>query len=538
MKRIAAFLAIMGMFLAGVGMVAFLVEGRLTNLSKAHFLLAIIGIILFVLSRAEGIVKTLKSRSAQYGALASAYVLVVVAIILVVNVMGAVTSVQLVDLTANSLYTLAPQTHKVLDALQDNIVFMPFFNGGRSGMESVRPVNRLLHTFASASRKIKLEPADPLTDPLMAEKYSITQDGSLVLLYKGRSSKVNTITEENVTNALIRLLDDRPKVACFTTGHGEPSLSGDDSAQIYGLGRLRELLEKKEYQVKEVDLQGQTEAQPECTVILVAGPRSPLSEGELILLDQFLRLGGRVFAAVDAGVQSGLEPLLVRWGVQLGNSIILEKVVEGRLGGQAGFQPTDVKASLELTVTDYNQGYTITQDLSNVHPTKYFAARNVEPIQMATGEFKVVPLMKTKKDSWISYNVAAAMSRNYGRMNPAAGDRAGPAILAVASSMVTQSSMEPLQGFSRQARLVVVGDAQWLTNRFFSETTGYNSDLMLNMVGWLAGFEQFLAIAPRSSPARSVNLNPEQKQLVFNGTVVFIPELLLLLGAFVWWMRR
>lgn len=538
MKRVTAFLAIAGLFLAGMGMVAFLLEGRLTILSKAHFLLAIIGISLFVLTHAKGIIQTFKSRTTQYGALASAYVLAVVGIIVVVNTMGALTSVQLLDLTANSLYTLAPQTRKVLDALNDNLTIMPFFNGGRSGMESVRPVNRLLRTFVSASRKVKLDPVDPLTDPLTAEKYKIVQDASLVLLYKGQTAKVNTITEENLTNTIIRLLDDRVKEACFTTGHGEPSLSGGDAAQVFGFSQLKELLERKGYHVKEVDLQGQAEVPPDCSVVLVAGPRSPLAEGELILLDQFLRLGGRVFTAVDAGVQSGLEPLLERWGVRLGNNIIMEKVVEGRLGGQSGFQPTTVKASVALTVTNYNQEYQITQDLSNIHPTKFLIARTVEPMQTATSELKVVPLMSTKKDSWISLNVEAAMTTSFARYNPAGGDRPGPATLAVASSLVTQSTTAPLQGYSMQARLVAVGDAQWLSNRFFRETQGFNSDLMLNMVGWLAGMEQYLAIAPRSTPARSLTLDNSQKRLIFCVTVIFIPELLLLLSAFVWWVRR
>ncbi len=93
-------------------------------------------------------------------------------------------------------------------------------------------------------------------------------------------------------------------------------------------------------------------------------------------------------------------------------------------------------------------------------------------------------------------------------------------------------------GYSRQARMAVVGNAQWLTNRFLNEANNYNSDLILNMLGWLAGLEQYVGIAPKASEAKHLFLRREQSRQIFNFTVIFIPELLLLIGAGVWWMRR
>ena len=118
------------------------------------------------------------------------------------------------------------------------------------------------------------------------------------------------------------------------------------------------------------------------------------------------------------------------------------------------------------------------------------------------------------------------------------GDRAGPAIIAMASSMTLQSPSEPLRGYSMQARLVAVGNAQWLTNRLFVESHNFNTDLMLNMLGWLAGMEQFIAIGVRSDSAKHLYLRVEQRRNIFYVAVVFLPELLLLIGALVWWVRR
>lgn len=532
MKRFISLLAIYGVFSAGVGMVAFLLEGRLTSLGKIHFLVAFILIGVFIFSNIKNILKTFGSRTARFGALVSVYVFIVIGVVFVVNVVGALTSLQIADLTESGLFTLAPQTRKVLDSLDEPLNMYAFYNGGRAGMESVRQVDRLLRTFAGYNRKVKLEAVDPFIDPLRAEKYGVTQNGTLILEYKGKTSKINTITEENITNALIRMLDDRQKIACFITNHGEYPIEGNPANEINGLALLKKLLERKDYQVRAIDLSAMSEAPADCTVILSVGPKLPFSGGELVLLDEFLQLGGRTFFGVDAGVQSNLEPLLARWGIILANDVVMEKVVEGELGGTGGFKPTTVKASLSLTVTDYKRNYPITQDLTHIHPTQFLGVRSVAPAQLTTPELKVVPLLWSKKDSWAETDVKTAMELGEALMEPDKGDKAGPVAISAVSSLIVPG------GYSRQARMAVIGNAQWLTNRFLNEANNYNSDLILNMLGWLAGLEQYVGIAPKASEAKHLFLRREQSRQIFNFTVIFIPELLLLIGAGVWWMRR
>lgn len=532
MKRVISLFAIYGIFSAGVGMVAFLLEGRLTNLGKFHFLLALILIGLFVLFNIKTIFKTFGSRTARFGALVSAYVFIVIGAVFVVNVAGALTSVQIADLTESGLFTLASQTRKVLDSLEEPLKMYAFYNGGRRGLENARQVERLLRTFAGYNRKVQLDAVDPFIDPLTAEKYGVTQNGTLIIEYKGKTSKINTITEENITNALIRMLDDRQKIACFITNHGEYAIEGNSANEVHGLALLKKLLERKDYQVKTIDLSTMSETPAECTVVLSVGPKLPFSSGELVLLDEFLQLGGRTFFGVDAGAQSNLEPLLARWGIILGDDVVMEKVVEGELGGSSGFRPTTVKASLSVTVTDYKRNYPITQDLTHIHPTQFLLARSVAPASLTTPELKVVPLLWSKKDSWAEMDVKSAMEVGESLMETDKGDKAGPIAISAVSSLIVPG------GYSRQARMAVIGNAQWLTNRLLNEANNYNSDLILNMIGWLVGMEQYVGIAPKASEAKHLFLRREQSRQVFNFTVIFIPEILLLIGAGVWWIRR
>ena len=77
-----------------------------------------------------------------------------------------------------------------------------------------------------------------------------------------------------------------------------------------------------------------------------------------------------------------------------------------------------------------------------------------------------------------------------------------------------------------------------MQNLLMDETRNFNADLTLNVIEWLAGMEEYLAIGSRAATARSLFLRYKQKRLLFNVTIVFIPEFFLLLGLMVWWIRR
>lgn len=80
------------------------------------------------------------------------------------------------------------------------------------------------------------------------------------------------------------------------------------------------------------------------------------------------------------------------------------------------------------------------------------------------------------------------------------------------------------------------GRYRWLDNSFV-EFNG-NRDLYLNMVNWLSSDEDLIAIRPKDPEDRRLNMNSRQVALLFYGSVVGIPLLMILAGISVWWRRR
>ena len=58
------------------------------------------------------------------------------------------------------------------------------------------------------------------------------------------------------------------------------------------------------------------------------------------------------------------------------------------------------------------------------------------------------------------------------------------------------------------------------------------------MVNWLSSDEDLISIRPRENKDRRLNMTQKQVSMVFYGSVIGIPLLILLAGIGVWWRRR
>lgn len=535
MKKAFSFAGLLAVVVMLIGMALTLSGGRITGIAKWHYIIAGILIVGYGASRATELITAVKSRKARFGALFSVYSILLFAVIAVLNIIGALTNVQIADITEEGLYSLSDQTKAVLKKVDNDLTFYAFFSGANAGLKEMRDVDRLLRTYAATSKKVKLKVIDPEIDIAIAESFNVYENATLILEYNKQVRKVNIIKEESITNSIIRLLDSTAKKVCFISGNAELSIEGEAAQRFNGLGNLKALLERNLYETGTVDISSISEIPPECSVTAVIGPTTPLATNELVILDNYLQLGGRLLVAEDAGQDTRLNLLTTKWGVKFDNDVMLEKYVEGTfLDG--GFSPTATKITMNLTITDYNRSDPIVQDLSVKHPINMLRAKSLT-IPGNLPDITVRELFRSKQESWGEAMVGDAMN---GRaiLNPKEGDLPGPLVIAASVSYTTQLSSEQLRGYSRQARLVVIGNSVWMQNMLFDETRNFNSDLALNMIGWLAGLEEYLAIGSRTAQTTSMYLSQRKKELLFNVTVVFLPELILMMGLLVWWIRR
>ena len=175
------------------------------------------------------------------------------------------------DFTASKLHSLSDQSVKVVKALKKDISVKAFFREGnfaRGRMEN------LLKIYAYESPKIKYEFIDPDKNPGLVKRYEVTQDGTTIFEAGDKESRITTTTEEDVTNAVIKLTREKKKAIYFLEGHGEASVeeSGDN-----GYSGAKGDLEKMGYEVKKLALALSERFPADCAVLVVPVRRRPSS---------------------------------------------------------------------------------------------------------------------------------------------------------------------------------------------------------------------------------------------------------------------
>ena len=84
--------------------------------------------------------------------------------------------------------------------------------------------------------------------------------------------------------------------------------------------------------------------------------------------------------------------------------------------------------------------------------------------------------------------------------------------------------------------LVVFGDSDFVANSFFSR--GGGADLFLNSANYLLGDFSLVSIRDKAFTFREFNLNKNEFNFVRWTSWLFLPGIMGLMAALVWWVRR
>ncbi len=224
------------------------------------------------------------------------------------------------DFSEGGVFSLSEQTRKILDTVNQPVTVKAFFATGAPDEPRARD---LLDTFRYHNPNIQVEFIDPDRNPEVAKKYEVRTYGTLVLEGFGRKQSIQTADEQNMANALLKLTRSEQKKIYFVTGHGQRSLNDADRE---GYSTVRAALQKENHVVEELNLVQQAQVPEDAAVVIVAGPRKNLFEQEIASLEAYLKRGGRLAVLLDPHHDAGLKDFLKRYGVDLGDNIVIDKL--------------------------------------------------------------------------------------------------------------------------------------------------------------------------------------------------------------------
>ena len=417
-----------------------------------------------------------------------------------------------VDLSPGSRFTLSDHALAVLRSLDDPVHVTGFIR-----TEDPRNVvlKDLLWQAARESSSLSYDVVDVNRNPAMAAEYGISAYGAAVVESAGKRSDFTHPSETQLVAAILDVTQDARRVYLLG-GHGECSIS--ETERHVGCSVFGAAIRNENYQLDELTLFGDRAVPDDADILVIAGPTSDPLQSEIDAIASYLDGGGKLLALVDPFVAPRLGELLERYGIRLGNDVVLDP--ENRLGGGE---------LLSAVITDLNTQHLITSTLDS--PALLSGIRSVEARSDDTVGRSATRLLKTSARSWATED--SEVMRGAEPRFVAGRDRNGPITVGVE---VTQPASRGEEG--RKTVILAYGDSQFVTNRFLDYLG--NKDLLLNSLNWLARDDNLVSVRSKAKTPGKNFFFVSQAEMndLFQRSVFIQPGLLILFGALLFVYRR
>jgi ABC-type uncharacterized transport system involved in gliding motility auxiliary subunit len=483
-------------------------------------------VLAYTLGQWREIAKVFARRQTRYGTLMGVSILVVLGILVAINYIGSRQNKRW-DLTANKQFSLSDQSRNVVAKLDSPMQVQVFVQEPQFPRYQEK-----IKEYEYASSKISTEYIDPEKKPSAAKQNNVDRIPTIVFNYKGRSERVNADAEQDLTNAIIKIVSGQQRKVYFTQGHGEKDTT---SSERDGYNIVATALGHENYTVEKLAIAQQGSVPDDAAVVVVAGPRTDFFAPEVDALKKYLDKQGKLLLEldppdkVDSPPLTNLVALAHDWGIQAGNNVVVDVSGMGRMIG------TD--ASVPIVAPPY-PAHAITQRFGMM--TAFPLAREASPVSGGVNGHVAQTFIETGPRSWAETDLKSLMTSGAVSLDESKGDKKGPIPLGSAVSASAAPGAPPKPGEADapkpETRVAVIGDSDFAANG----TLGVpgNRDLFMNTIGWLSQQDNLISIRPKEADDRRITLTATQESNIFWLSLLIIPGCVFGAGVATWWKRR
>jgi ABC-2 type transport system permease protein len=432
---------------------------------------------------------------------------------------------------------LSPQTLGLLKSLTNDVKVTLYYDKEDPMFTAIAA---LVNEYRLASAKISVETVDYTRDTAAAQKiktkYKLDAptDKDLVIFdCEGRvkmayGAGLTDYTMEAVANEterefrkkpvafkgemtfsamLLAVTSPKPLRACYLTGHGEHGAT--DAEDQTGYLKFVSVVLQNYVRIEPLTLLGTNIIPADCNLLIIAAPGETLPEVELAKISRYLDEGGRLLALFNftsANKELGLEKLLAKWGVDVGNRTLKDD--QNSIRGQ------------DIVISSFMKHPVVNALMeSRIH---LFLPRAISRIESAT------PAADAPKVDELAFTGPNATLDGL----PAAPAKAYPVAVAVEKGAV--------QGLANErgtTRIVVTGDSLFLGNQMIDSAA--NRDFANYALNWLLDRTQLVqGLGPRPVTEYKLVMTRSQQKSAQVILLAALPGAILVLGVLVWLRRR
>jgi hypothetical protein len=437
---------------------------------------------------------------------------------------------------------LSPQTHNILNSLTNEINVVIYYDHNNVLCDRIKG---LLDDYCRISTKIHVKKVDYLVDAGDAEKIKDSysdfmgpgEDTNVVIFSSSfgtnvvrgeelgqfeiapdvtedkknqfRNRLINFDGEEKFTSAIFRLTNPKPVRAYFLEDLKADHLLNGKRPQDYQ--QFKTLLEINNIDVTNLPSVGGTNGIPgDCKLLVIAGP-GILTHSEIDNIQRYLDQGGHLFVLFNyssKNINTGLEPLLTKWGITVGRDIVHDLKYH-----------TDEGGGNDVVVNSFNKQHPVVTHLRDL------SLELVLPRAVGTNS--------TNQGS----DTPAAQELAWTSANAATND----SLVAIGKPLPLMAAVEKgeIKGIMDQGttRILVVGDSYFLDNQMIAAAR--NRAFAGYAVNWLVGQTQMLqGLGPHTIHEYRIMATDEEVQTIRWIFLAAMPGAILMLGGLVWLRRR
>ncbi|WP_257982805.1 GldG family protein [Shewanella sp. GutDb-MelDb] len=435
------------------------------------------------------------------------------------------------DVTKAKQHTLSKNTVDFIGSLTQKVELTAFYVG--------MPPKYLQDLFNEYERLsaglISTKIIDPIENISFAAKFGNVVSGKerKVIVQSGDVRKDidftdEPLTEEKLTNTIARA-SRSPRQVYFLSGHGEYSISNEDNL---GLSTFKQLLADNNMQSKPLML-GITQSIPEdCDVLIIAGPRTELTQQEETLIVDYLSSGGNALFLIEQTLvttpdkpltaeQQQLNPslngIINQWGLNVQSDVVVD--LTNHIGNDVGSPATK----------NYQKHKAITQGLDY---TFYVRPRSIRVLEQRRPNIKLaaIALTTSKDQSWAETNRHLDIQFDPGIDTP------GPvpiSYVVLEEHPAKPSAQDKELSKPSNTRMIVFTDADFLTNVYINQYS--NAQMGLNVVNWLAELDYQVFLSSKAVKVERLDLTSKQKRQVV--VILFLLPFFFGIAGLVVWLR-
>ncbi len=425
-----------------------------------------------------------------------------------------------VDVTKFKQHTLTEGTNSLIKEIKSEIKIVVFYVG-----MPPKYLEDLLKGYERQSRgMIKGEIIDPIVQIGYAAQFGNVISGKekKAIVSSGKERQdidftENSLSEEQLTNAIIRVTREKRKVY-FIAGHGEYDITDTGDR---GLNELAKLLEANNVETKKLMLGIKGEIPDDCDVLIVSGPQNPLTEKEEEIVKAYLEKGGDALFLIENRPLTTPDMLLTEeekrknpplnsilnyWGVKINDDIVVD--LSNHISTDVGCPAT----------RNYLPFPTISKGLDY---TFYVRPRSISALDDRRESLKLGPLVLTAKggNSWAETDRTLDVKFNEGV------DTSGP--VAVAFIVVDPKA----ENKSSDTRIIIFTDTDFLSNAFIGQYS--NAAMGFNVITWLSELDYQAFVSQKEIKVERLDLTSKQKRMVAIA-LIFMPVLIAISGIMIW----